>query len=70
MEIFILFVFCVGGCWLIAKAIGTLLFGKKEDSYTFIDRSVHHHHHKHEHRNITVIDGETKKKILELKDKK
>lgn len=72
MEIFLLFIFCVGGCWLVAKAIGTALFGKKEKGNTFIDRSVHHHYHQHEHqtRSITVIDDVTKKKILELKDKK
>jgi len=69
MEIIALFIICVGGCWLIAKAIGEILFGKsKKDNY-FIDKSVHHHHHHHEHKNISIIDDATKKKILELKDK-
>jgi len=68
MAILILFIVCVGGCWLVARAIGEALFGKsKKDSYTFIDKSVHHHHH--EHKNISIIDDATKKKIFELKDK-
>jgi hypothetical protein len=29
MEIFFLFVICVGGCWLVFKAIGEALFGKE-----------------------------------------
>lgn len=68
MEILFLFIICVGGCWLVAKALGEALFGKKERGNTFIDRSVHHHHHSH--RNISIIDDTTKKKIFELKDKK
>lgn len=70
MEIFFLFVICVGGCWLFFSAIGNALFGKsKKDNYTFVDKSVHHHHHHHNHRNISIIDDATKKKILDLKDK-
>ena len=69
MGILILFIVCVGGCWLIAKSIGEALFGKKEKDNYFIDRSVHHHHHHHEHKNISIIDDATKKKIFELKDK-
>lgn len=67
MEILFLFIICVGGCWLVFKAIGEALFGKKERGATFIDRSVHHHHH--HHRNISIIDDVTKKKIFEIKDK-
>ncbi len=69
MEIFFLFIICVGGCWFLFKAIGEALFGKKDKGYTFNDRSVHHHHHYHEHKNISIIDDVTKKKIYELKDK-
>lgn len=70
MDIFFLFVICVGGCWLFFSAIGNALFGKsKKDNYTFVDKSVHHHHHHHNHRNISIIDDATKKKIFELKDK-
>lgn len=67
MEIFFLFVICVGGCWLVFKAIGEAIFGKKESRNVFIDKSVHHHYH--EHKNISIIDDATKKKIFELKDK-
>ena len=69
MEILFLFIICVGGCWLVFKAIGEALFGKSEKRNTYIDRSVHHHYHKHEHKNISIIDDATKKKIFELKDK-
>ena len=69
MEILFLFIICVGGCWLLFKAIVEALFGKKDKGYTFTDRSVHHHHHYHEHKNISIIDDATKKKIFELKDK-
>lgn len=66
MEIFFLFIICVGGCWLLFSAIGEALFGKsKKDNYTFVDRSVHHHTHEHKH--IHVIDDETKKQVLHLK---
>ena len=68
MEILFLFIICVGGCWLVFKAIGEALFGKREKRNVYIDRSVHYH--KHEHRNISIIDDATKKKIFELKDKK
>lgn len=67
MEIFFLFVICVGGCWLIFKAIGSAIFGKKENGNVYIDRSVHYH--KHEHKNISIIDDTTKKRIFELKKK-
>lgn len=67
MEIFFLFIICVGGCWLLFKAIGEAIFGKKEKGNVFIDKSVHHHHH--EHKNISIIDDVTKKKIFEIKDK-
>jgi hypothetical protein len=69
LFIIVLFIICVGGGRLLGKAAGNALFpDKKEDKYTFIDKSVHHHHHHHEHKNISIIDDETKKKILELKE--
>ncbi|OCB77946.1 hypothetical protein LPBF_03090 [Flavobacterium crassostreae] len=73
MEIFFLFIICVGGCWLVFKAIGVALFGKsKKDQFTFIDKSVHYHLHdnKQAHQHIHIIDDTTKKKILELKKTK
>lgn len=63
----VLFVFFVGGGWLLGKSIGNFLFPKEKDRFTFIDKSVHHHYH--EHKNISIIDDVTKKKIFELKDK-
>lgn len=45
MLIFILFVVCVGGCWLLFRAIGNALFPKHNDSNTFVDKSVHQHHY-------------------------
>jgi len=69
MWIFIifLFIFFVGGGWLIGKLLGNLFFPERDKNRNvFIDRSVHHHYH--EHRNISIIDDVTKKKIFELKD--
>lgn len=70
--LFILFVVCVGGCWSIARSIGRMLFPDEKDS-GFIDRSINHithvHHHHHEHKNITIIDDESRERILNLKDK-
>jgi len=69
MWIFIIFIFVffVGGGWLIGKSLGNLFFPERDKNRNvFIDRSVHHHYH--EHRNISIIDDVTKKKIFELKD--
>jgi ABC-type nickel/cobalt efflux system permease component RcnA len=68
MEIFFLFVICVGGCWLVFKAIGEALFGKSEkDKYTFVDKSVHYHKHytKEDHQHLHVIDEKTKSELIE-----
>ncbi len=63
----VLFFVVVGGVWLISKLIGNLLFpDKTPEKYTFIDNSVHYH----EHKSISIIDGLSKKKILELKETK
>jgi len=70
MWIFIIFIFVffVGGGWLIGKLLGNLFFPEMDKNRNvFIDRSVHHHYH--EHKNISIIDDVTKKRIFELKDK-
>lgn len=64
--ILVLFVFFVGGGWVIGKSIGNLIFRDKEEKHIYIDKSIHHHYH--EHKNISIIDDVTKKKIFELKD--
>lgn len=70
--IIVLFIVFVGGGWVIGKAIGKALFGQSEDKY--IDKSVNYytenHYHSHEHKNITIIDEQTREKILELKERK
>jgi hypothetical protein len=58
--VIILFVVCVGGCYLVAKAIGNAIFGASEKKDTYIDKSVHHHYH--DNRSINV-DGETFKNL-------
>lgn len=63
--LFWLFVVFVGGGWLIGKLLGGFLFpDKKDDKFTFIDKSVHYH----EHKSINIIDDATKQKIFELKE--
>lgn len=62
--IVMLFIVCVGGCYLIFKAIGEMIFGKKETGTTYIDKSVHYHEHKH----IDIYDGEVKKNVYEISD--
>jgi hypothetical protein len=57
-----LFVFFVGGGWLIGKTIGGFLFrDEKSESLTFIDKSVHHHHY--DNRTV-IIDGDEFKNVL------
>jgi diacylglycerol kinase family enzyme len=55
-----LFILCVGGCWLLAKLFGEAMFGKSDNKNTYVDKSVHHHYH--DNRSINV-DGETFKKL-------
>lgn len=59
------------GCYWIFKSIGDSIF-KPERQGSYIDRSVtyNYHVHHHEHKNIHIIDDETKKRIIELKNKK
>jgi hypothetical protein len=60
MFIFILFIVCVGGCWLLFRAIGNAIFPKENDNSTFVDRSVHHHYY--DNRSVNV-DKETFKNL-------
>lgn len=47
----------------IAMAFANFIFpSPKESTYTFIDNSIHHHHH--EHKNLSIIDEQTRKDIL------
>lgn len=59
--IIILFVVCVGGCWLIFTTVGGILFGKSDKS-TFVDKTTHIHNHYHDNRSVHV-DGEKIKNI-------
>ena len=66
----IVFIVLVGGGWLLGTGIGEFLFPDKKE--TFVDKSVHHHYHQHLHQNqhVSIIDPDSKKKILELKESK
>ncbi|OIQ22212.1 MAG: hypothetical protein BM557_02210 [Flavobacterium sp. MedPE-SWcel] len=67
MDFFIvIFVIIVGGCWLVAKSLGSFLFGEDENKFTFHSTEIHNHYHEHKH--INIIDEETKESIFELKD--
>lgn len=50
----VLFFICVGGCYVVFKAIGDAVFGKGENQNTYIDKSVHHHYY--DNRSINVND--------------
>lgn len=73
-----LFIICVGGGWLLFKSIGNVLFPKEKDPFADYLKNYkeppvinnHYHTHVHHHQNLTVIDDETKKKVLELKNSK
>ena len=67
-SLIILFIFGGGG-WLVGKAFGNLLFPEKKYNYTFISNIEHKHTHihHHDHKSISIIDDETKDKILDLK---
>lgn len=76
--ILVLFIILVGGGWVLGKGLGKMLF--PNDRETYIDKSVHYHttviNHNHEHKNISIIDDETKEKVIvyqksiDLKNKK
>jgi len=54
-----LFIVCVGGCWLIARLIGSAIFGKDSDTKpTYIDKSVHYH--LHDNRSVFLNDEKFK----------
>jgi len=70
----VLFIVLVGGGWLLGKSIGNALFPKEEDPMDYWKNykeppviNNHYHTHVHTHQNLTIIDDETKKKILEIK---
>lgn len=69
----VLFIVLVGGGWLLGKGIGNVLFPAEknpmDDWKNFKEPPVinnHYHTHVHHHQNLTIIDDETKKKILEI----
>jgi len=74
----LLFFVCVGGGWLFGKLAGNVLFPKKKDPLADFLKNYkeppvinnHYHTHIHHHQNLTIIDDETKKKVLELNNKK
>ena len=68
--IVILFIILVGGGWLIGKSFGNFLFPDKKENSEFTINNTHYHSHTHEHKHIHIIDDETKKNVLELKDEK
>ncbi len=70
----VLFIVLIGGGWLLGKSIGNGLFPKEEDPMDYWKKykeppviNNHYHTHVHHHQNLTIIDDETKKKILEIK---
>lgn len=74
--LFILFVVLVVGGWLLGKSVGNALFPKERDPLDYLKNYKeppvihnHYHTHHHTHQNLTIIDDETKKKVLELKRK-
>ena len=58
--IVILFLICVGGCWLIFSSIGKALFPDRDNSSKYIDNSVHHHHYHIDNRSVHVNGEEFK----------
>ena len=72
-----LFIILVGGGWLLGKGLGSFLFQKESDPLDYLKNYKeppvihnHYHTHVHHHQNLTVIDDETRKKVLELKNSK
>jgi len=61
LFVIVLFVVCVGGCYLVFKAIGEAIFGKS-DKPTFIDKTTHIHNHYYDNRSVNV-DKETFKNL-------
>lgn len=60
LELIILFFVCVGGCSLLGKILGAVLFGSKSNGFHFTDKTTHHHYY--DNRSINV-DKETFKNL-------
>lgn len=61
MEIIILFIVCVGGCYVVFKAIGEAIFGKNNNE-TYVDKTTHIHNYYNDNRSLHV-DGRNIKKL-------
>lgn len=82
LFLLILFIVFVGGGWVLGKGVGNFLFPDEKEKETYIDKSVNYHYHtvinntnhntmvNHDHKQISIIDPETKKDILNLKTTK
>lgn len=60
MGLVILFFVVVGGCTLIGKILGNVLFPRNGNSSGYIDKSINVHHHYHDNRSINVDGKEFK----------
>ena len=58
--IVLLFVVIVGGCWLIGKVLGAILFGESDHKDMYVDKSVHNHYY--DHRSVFMDGKEYKSK--------
>lgn len=56
------YVFGYVGYKLAIGVFGLFFKQPKKNTYTFVDKSVHHHHH--EHKNIHIIDDRSKENII------
>ena len=55
LFLIILFIFCVGGCWAVATAIGYILFPDREEAHK--PPTIHnHYYHTEQHLHITKDD--------------
>ena len=72
LFVLVLFVVLVGGGLAVGKGLGRILFPNEKETY--IDKSVHYHSHNithnHQHQHVSIIDDDSKEKILELKESK
>lgn len=59
-------------CISFSKWLGEAIFGKGEEKHTFVSHNVHHHYHTHnDHsQHVSIIDEDSKNRILELKESK
>ena len=64
MGFVVLFLVCVGGCYLFFKMIALALFPKSnDDRFYFIDKSVNHHYH--DNRSVHIDSTPDKKSHLD-----